>query len=108
MLVISIFLIAAGLSMIIGAKLVILPPEGLCMAIVAKIKNSKFHIIKIFFDSSLVLIGIALSLLFLGGLEGVREGTVISAVAIGKMIPYTRKMLGPILNKFEQPADTKQ
>ena len=105
MLIISIALIAIGLVLIIGAKIVALPPEALCLAIVTKIKNSKFHIVKIIVDSSLVIIAIILSLVFLRDFIGVREGTVISAVAIGKAIPYARKILAPVLSKLEVAKD---
>jgi len=105
MLIISIFLISAGLTLIIGAKLVPLPPEGLCIVIASLFKNGKFHVVKMIFDSSLVLAGIVLALIFLGGLDdvllSVREGTVISAVAIGKMIPYCQKVMSPLLGRFD-------
>jgi uncharacterized membrane protein YczE len=37
---------------------------------------------------------------FLGGLQGIREGTIISAIVIGKVIPYANKVTKPILQKF--------
>ena len=97
MLVASIVLIALGLVLIISAKIVPLPPEALCLAITGKIKGAKFHNVKIVVDSTLVLIAIVLSLLFLGGVDGIREGTVLSAVLIGKAIPFIRKAISPIL-----------
>lgn len=97
MLIASIFFIAVGLILIISAKIVALPPEALCLAIASKIEGAKFHNVKIIVDSGLVIIAIALSLVFLGGFDGIREGTVISAVLIGKAIPYIRKLLSPIL-----------
>jgi len=105
MLIISIALISSGLTLIIGAKLVPLPPEGLCMVIAGLFKNGKFHVVKIIFDSSLVVAGAVLAFAFLGGMDGVlisvREGTVISAVAIGKMIPYCQRLFAPLLSKFD-------
>ena len=97
MLIASIVFIAAGLVLIISAKIVALPPEALCLTIADKI-GAKFHNVKIIVDSSLVLIAIALSLLFLGGIDGIREGTVLSAILIGKVIPPIRKALSPILS----------
>jgi len=96
MLVVSIILIAAGLTLIIGAKLVALPTEALNLAIVSKIKGAKFHNVKVIADCVLVLLAVIASLLFLGGLHGIREGTIISAVLIGKAIPFTRKALSPV------------
>lgn len=96
MLFVSIIFIALGVVLIITAKIVPLPPEALCLTIAAKI-GAKFHNVKIIVDSSLVLLAIALSLIFLGGLDAVREGTVLSAILIGKAIPIIRKALMPFL-----------
>ena len=96
MLIGSIILIAAGLVIIISTKIVALPPEALCMAIASKIKGAKFHNVKIVVDSSLVLIAIILSLLIMGDIEGIREGTALSAILIGKAIPPIKKVLSPI------------
>ena len=108
MLAISIVLIAAGIVLFMSARLVNLPPEGFCAVIADKYLGGKFHIAKIIMDSALVAAGIALSLLFLGGLIGVREGTVISAVLIGKIIPAIKKALTPILSKLQPPEPNQQ
>ena len=96
MLAMSIILIATGLVFIITAKIVALPPEALCITIASKI-DKKFHNVKIVVDSSLVIIAISLSLIFLGGVDGIREGTVLSAILIGKAIPIIKKALTPLL-----------
>jgi len=108
MLIGSIFLIAAGLVLIINAKIVALPPEALCLTIAGKIKGAKFHNVKIVVDSVLVLTAITLSLLFLGGIDGLREGTVISAILIGKAIPLLRKMLWPVIRWAHKEEETKE
>ena len=100
MLVISIVLITIGVTLFIGAKIVPLPTEGFCLAIEQKMKNGKFHIIKMIMDCSLVVIALALALIFADEMHGIREGTIISAVAIGKTIPYVRKVFNPILSRF--------
>ena len=97
MLIASIIFIATGLVLIISTKIVALPPEALCMAIADKIKGAKFHNVKIFVDSGLVLISIVLSMLFLGSIDGIREGTILSAVLIGKTIPLINKAMSPII-----------
>ena len=110
MLIMSIILIAAGLVLIISAKIVALPPEALCLAITGKISGAKFHNVKIIVDSTLVLIAIALSLIFLSGIDGIREGTVLSAILIGKIIPPIRKALTPLFRwaykEEEHPQQT--
>ena len=100
MLAIAIVLIAIGIVLFIGAKIVPLPTEGFCLAIVQKKAGAKFHIVKMMMDCSLVVIGLALALIFMDELHGIREGTIISAVLIGKIIPYVRKMFAPILDRF--------
>ena len=100
MLAISIVLIAIGISMYMGAKLVNMPTEGLASAIAAKLPNKEFHQTKVMVDCASVGTALILSMCFLGGLQGIREGTIISAIVIGKVIPYANKVTKPILQKF--------
>lgn len=60
---------------------------------------------KLVVDCVAVGTGIVLSFVFLGGLFGIREGTVISAIAIGKVIPYVNKFTLPIIKKFCFPEE---
>ena len=100
MLAISIVLIAIGISMYMGAKLVNMPTEGLASAIAAKLPNKEFHQTKVMVDCASVGTALILSVCFLGGLQGIREGTIISAIVIGKVIPYANKIIRPLLQKF--------
>ena len=100
MLAISIVLIAIGISMYMGVKLINMPMEGLTAAIASKLANAKFHNVKVAVDCVAVGTGIILSFVFLGGLFGIREGTIISAMAIGKVIPYVNKVTLPMIQKF--------
>ena len=97
MLAISIFLIALGLVLILSAQIIALPPEALCVAAEKRWPRLKFHIAKISLDSALVLLALSASLIFLCDLYGVREGTIISAIAIGRIIPLVKKLLNPLL-----------
>ena len=90
MLAISIVLIAIGISMYMGVKLMNMPMEGLTAAINVKVAV----------DCVAVGTGIVLSFVFLGGLFGIREGTIISAMAIGKVIPFANKFTLPVIKKF--------
>ena len=74
MLVISILLVAIGVSLYMGVKLVNMPMEGMTHAISEKIlKKLPFHDVKVIMDCLSVGIGIVLSFVFLGKLEGIRE-----------------------------------
>ena len=108
MMACSIIFIAFGLSLYMEARLVNMPPEGLVIAITRKIPGGVFHRVKIVFDCVLVSMSVVLSLIFLGGFDGVREGTIISALMIGRAIPPARKVVAYILNKlnFYPPEPT--
>ncbi|MGL5356823.1 MAG: YczE/YyaS/YitT family protein [Fusobacteriaceae bacterium] len=92
---ISILLVGLGLSLVIIPDLVPSAPEGLILVICKKTKID-FSKIKTIFDSSTVFITICLSLIFFGEIVGVREGTVISALIIGKVA-------GIFMNKLKDP-----
>lgn len=95
MLLISIILIAIGVILYIGAKLIPMPAEGLVLAICEKF-NFKFHNVKRCFDLSVVLIAAILSFILIGNLTGVREGTIISAFLVGTFVKY----INIFYNKF--------
>ena len=96
---ISFVFLAIGIILITELRLVPLPAEGLVAAITQKIPNGTFHRTKIALDCTMVSITIAVSLLFLGGFYGAREGTVLSAIFVGRMMPYIQRVLIPLLNK---------
>ena len=97
MLVISIILIAIGVSIYLSANLVNMPPEGLVGALSQKVfTNKSFADVKVMMDSSIVVISVTLSLIFFGKLVGVREGTVISALFIGKVMKPVQKVIGKL------------
>jgi len=101
MMVVGTLLLTTGIVLYMKAKLVNLPPEGLAAAIATKLPGGKFHTAKVGMDSGLVVIALALSFWFLGGIYGVREGTVFAAVFIGKLIPVIGKIVDPVLRKLD-------
>ena len=74
----------------ISAGLITTSGEGIVLAI-CQVAPVKFGNIKVALDCSLVCISILLSFAFLGGLDGVREGTVAAAIFVGLI---TRKTNG--------------
>ena len=89
-----------GVMLYVRANLINMPPEALTTAITKKIPNGKFHRVRIVQDCSLVVIAAVLSFLLLHGLYGIREGTVLSAVLIGKGIPYASRLWQPVLRRI--------
>jgi uncharacterized membrane protein YczE len=89
-----------GIVVYLDARLILVPVEGLIDAIVQK-ADTPFHRVKIIMDCTFVALAIAISLIFLQEIQGVREGTVISAVVVGKLMPYFRTFLNMTLRKMK-------
>ncbi|MCL1935717.1 MAG: DUF6198 family protein [Defluviitaleaceae bacterium] len=100
MLIIGIIFVSFGVSFYLEAKLISLPPEGIIFAIMQVQPKWSFHKIKIIFDCLIVVSAILITFIFLGNIYGIREGTVISAIAIGKLIPYCKKFILAIFKNF--------
>ena len=97
LLLISCVVVAFGVLLEIKTEIVYLPADGVIVAI-SNVSNIEFPKVKPFVDSSMVSIAAILSLIFLGYLAGVREGTVISAIIIGPIVKILKKYLDPYLN----------
>lgn len=82
---IGIVLVGFGVYIEVKADVVMLAGEGLVSAI-SKVTGKEFAKMKVIFDSTLVTIGTCLSLFFLGGLNGVREGTILAALFVGTFV----------------------
>ena len=93
----GIILVGVGISIEVMAKLVTTPGEGVVLAI-CQVFPVKFGNTKIAFDVTLVLISIVTVLIYLGHLEGVREGTLVAAVCVG----FIARQFNKPLKVFEQ------
>lgn len=96
---IGIFLVALGVSMEVTANLVTMAGEGVVLSI-CKVAPIKFSNMKVVFDVTLVCISILLSFLFLGHLDGVREGTVAAAIFVGLITKKTNKLMKKVESAF--------
>lgn len=95
--IVGILLVAFGVSIEVMAKLVTTPGEGMVLTI-CKVLPIKFGNMKVVFDTTLVCLSIFVSVLCLGHLEGVREGTIAAAIGVGL---FTKQFKKPV-SKFEQ------
>lgn len=84
-----------GIVLEIQASLLLLPGEGIVAAI-SKVGNWHFHTVKILNDIVLTLVGLAIGWLMLGTIEGVREGTLVSAILVGLMVKLFKRPLHPV------------
>lgn len=97
LLLISCVVVAFGVLLEIKTEIVYLPADGVIVAI-SKVSNIEFPKVKPLVDTSLVIIAAVLSIIFLGYLAGVREGTIISAIIIGPIVKILKKYLDPYLD----------
>ncbi len=96
---ISIICTAFGVFLEVKASLICLPGEGVVVA-VARVSRIEFPKCKIAFDTTLVVIGTVISLIGMGALNGVREGTIASALTVGLFV----KLFNKIFPHFERFA----
>ena len=96
-LLLSCFVIAVGVLLEIKTEVIYLPPDGIIVAI-SKAFNKEFGKVKPYCDVTFVVVTAALSIVFLGYLAGVREGTVISAIIIGPIVRVLKKYFDPYID----------
>lgn len=96
-LLVSCFVIAVGVLLEIKTEVIYLPPDGIIVAL-SKALKKEFGKIKPYCDVTFVVITVILSMVFLGYLAGVREGTVISAIIIGPIVRVLKKYFDPYLD----------
>jgi uncharacterized membrane protein YczE len=82
---------AVGVFFEVKATLVPLPGEGISTT-VSRVFNIPFSTCKLGFDVSNVVLGVVVSLVAMGGLYGVREGTVIAALATGPLVRLLNRL----------------
>lgn len=86
-LLVGCFIIGFSIWLQISANVVTNPTEGMVKLIANKI-NKEFSLVKILFDVFLVIIASIISIIGLGKIVGVREGTLISAFFVGYVIRF--------------------
>ena len=106
MLVISILFIAFGVFLYVEARLVPMALEGLALTIAERF-GKPFPTMKMTMDCAVVATGILLSFVFLGRLVGIREGTVVTALLVGRLVGAIRKpCLAPLQKLCFLPLET--
>ena len=100
MLAVSMVFVALGVCLYMDAGLVNMPMEGMTNAIAERIVKKPFHDVKVAVDCLAVAAAILLSFVGLGGLEGIREGTLLCALLVGKMMKPMQKVLAPLVARL--------
>jgi uncharacterized membrane protein YczE len=99
LLLFSCLVVAFGVLLEIQTEVVYLPADGVIVAI-SQVLKKEFPKVKPFVDTSMVIIAAILSVVFLGYLAGVREGTIISAIIIGPIVKILKKYLDSYVSRL--------
>lgn len=91
--------LATGILFLLMADISMMPGEGLVLA-VSLVTGKEFGTMKIVFDVSMVCASIVLGFAVLGHTVGIREGTVISAFAVGWLVKKLSPVVRPLLLRF--------
>lgn len=91
----GILLVGVGVSFEVTAGVATMAGEGVVLAI-CQVAPVKFGAMKVGVDVSLVAAACVLSLLFLGQVAGVREGTVAAALLVGQVARRMNRRLEPL------------
>ena len=98
--------LAFGIFLIVKAGITYMPGEGLAMAII-EVFHTDFGKTKIGIDSSMVILGVISSYAILHRLEGIREGTVLSALLVGYLIRFYSSRLAVFDKWLEKDNEEK-
>ena len=91
-------MLAFGIWIQYKGGVAMLPGEAMNRAI-SLTTGKRYENVKIFFDVLYILLAGAVSLIFTGKLQGVREGSVIAAVLIGNIIKLYNRAFDKITKK---------
>ena len=103
-LLISMVLIALGILLYLEPRLISLPGEGI-MPVIAEKLYLPLHTVKMCFDITVSLIALVISLVYFRQFHGIREGTVIAAFGVGKILSLYEP-LKPALRSFLGGTET--
>lgn len=99
LLAVSMVLIAIGVVLYVNTHLIPMAMEGMQKAFAQRFHREFGHM-KILVDTGVVLLAVALSLVCTHTLVGIREGTVISAIVIGKIVHLIQPHIQPAIHCF--------
>lgn len=107
-LLIGCVILAVGIALEVKANAAMMSGEYFVKVITKRFKG-EFGYIKLGFDVTLVALACILSLIFMSGIYGVREGTVVAALIVGPIVhfvsPYYHFLDKWIIDPMQQKAE---
>lgn len=95
--ILSCIVIAVGVFFEVNSHAVVLPGEGVSLAI-RSVTNIEFGKLKTGFDTSNVIIGVILSLALFGTFRGVGLGTIFAGIVVGYIVRFYKKIAVKIID----------
>lgn len=83
---VSVVALALGVYVEMQPRLTYLPANGIVFTTYTVLQNIPYGTVKTVFDAVMVALAVIASLTLMGGLYGVREGTIFSALTVGLVI----------------------
>ena len=93
------FILAFGIWVQLKGAVAMLPGEAMNRAI-SMVTGRQYENIKIFFDILYIAISAIICFVFLGRLEGVREGSIIAAIAVGNIIKLYERIYYKLIKEI--------
>ena len=103
LMILSCFVLGFGIWIQFKGGVAMLPGEAMNRAI-SEVTGRKYENIKIFIDVLYIIVAAAICFIFIGKLEGVREGSIIAAVFIGNIIKLYNSLYNKLTRKKLQTA----
>lgn len=91
-------ILALGIWVQLKGGVAMLPGEAMNRAI-SKVTGRRYENIKILFDILYIALSALICLVFLGKLQGVREGSIIAAFAVGSIIKVYNKLFDKLTER---------
>lgn len=101
LMILSCFVLGLGIWIQFKGGVAMLPGEAMNRAI-SDITGKRYENIKIFFDVLYIVVSAVICFLFIGRLEGVREGSIISALLIGNIIKIYNRLFEKLTKKASE------
>lgn len=101
--IIACFIIAVGVLFEINSHAIILPADGLLLAVKIVTKH-EFGKIKTIFDTTNVVIATIISLISFGTFKGVGYGTIFAAITVGYIVRFYKHITVIILKHLKPKA----
>lgn len=67
----------------------------------SEVTGKRYENIKIFFDVLYIVAAAIIGFLFIGKLEGVREGSIIAALLVGNIIKIYNRLFGKLTKRVQ-------